>query len=156
MTSSTQSFLVRKVVHVNASQAEAFRVFVEQHGRWWPLQSYHIGAKPAENAVIEPRVGGRWFERAEDGSECDWGRVLVWDPPQRLVLQWSINHQWQFDPTLDTQVDIRFVRESAERTRLELEHRLLESYGDAASTMQGIFDSERGWQSILNAYVASF
>ena len=89
-----------------------------------------------------------------DGSECDWGRVLAWEPPHRLVLAWEISARWQHDATLRTEVEVRFIAEAPERTRLVLEHRLLERYGDQAATMRGIFDSENGWAGILQRYAA--
>lgn len=146
--------LVRKSIEVNAPQAHAFDVFVAEHGEWWPLERYHIGNAPAETAVIEPRVGGRWFERASDGTECDWGRVIVWDPPHRIVLTWDIAASWAFDPGLGTEVEIRFIATGPGTTRLELEHRLLERYGDAAEAMRSTFDSESGWSGILRQYAA--
>jgi len=80
---------VRKFRIVEAPQALAWRVFTERMSTWWPLAHYKIGKVTAVEAVIEPRVGGRWFERGEDGSTCDWGEVLIWEPPSRLVLAWS-------------------------------------------------------------------
>jgi hypothetical protein len=80
---------VRKTVTVNASQKHAFTVFTEEHGAWWPLETHHIGTKTPQTVIIEPRAGGRWFERAVDGAECEWGKVLVWDPFGRLVLSWD-------------------------------------------------------------------
>jgi hypothetical protein len=143
---------IRKEIEVEASQARAFRVFTEEHGAWWPLATHHIGAAAAETAIIEPRNGGRWFERAADGSECDWGRVLVWDPPGRLVLSWQIGADWTRDETLLTEVDVRFVALGPARTRIELEHRQLERYGETAEQMRGIFDSEGGWSGILRRF----
>jgi hypothetical protein len=145
---------VRKEIVVEASQARAFRVFTEEHGLWWPLASHHIGEKPAETAIIEPRAGGRWFERAADGSECLWGKVAVWDPPGRLVLSWEIGATWKHDESIATEVEVRFVVLGPALTRIELEHRMLERLGDAAETMRGAFDSEGGWSGILKAYAA--
>jgi len=155
MTPPQSSLLVRKEIVVEVGQARAFAVFTREHGQWWPLATHHIGAKAAETAIIEPFVGGRWFERAMDGSECDWGRVLAWEPPHRLVLAWEISAAWAHDATLRTEVEVRFIVEAAERTRLVLEHRLLERYGDQAETMRGIFDSEGGWSGILQRYAAA-
>jgi uncharacterized protein YndB with AHSA1/START domain len=143
---------VRKTVVVQAPQAHVFKVFVERHGAWWPLQSHHIGAQPAETAIIEPRAGGRWFERAGDGSECQWGEVLVWEPPHRVVLRWGIGADWKYDLALKTEVELRFVAESPHRTRVELEHRHLERYGDQAAAMRARFDSEGGWAGILQRF----
>src|SRR5262245_56322106 len=117
--------LVRKEITVEASQSRAFNVFTGELGGWWPLATHHIGALAAETAVIEPRAGGRWFERASDGSECDWGRVLVWDPPGRLVLSWEISPDFKHDESIDTEVEVRFVVLGPALTRVELEHRQL-------------------------------
>jgi uncharacterized protein YndB with AHSA1/START domain len=142
---------VQKSLIVHTSIENAFRVFTEQHGSWWP-KGHHIGASVPQTAVIEPRVGGRWYERAEDGAECDWGRVLVWDPPHRLVLTWDIGADWKFDPNLETEVDIRFIAETADTTRVNLEHRKLDRYGIAAEKMRAVFDSEGGWGDILREF----
>src|SRR5215468_5378699 len=96
-----------KVVSVKAPQEVAWRVFTEKMGTWWPLATHKIGKAAAVDAVIEPRVGGRWYERGEDGSTCDWGRVLAWEPPSRLVLSWDINADFQYDPVLNTELEIR-------------------------------------------------
>ncbi len=143
---------IRKEMVVEASPARAFRVFTEEHGAWWPLATHHIGEGAAETAIIEPRAGGRWFERAADGRECNWGRVLVWDPPGRLVLAWQISADWKYESTLNTEVELRFVALDAGRTRVELEHRLLDGYGAAADKMRGIFDSDGGWNGILRRF----
>ena len=147
----TPGVFVSKEITVEASQARAFDVFTREHGAWWPLATHHIGGAAAETAIIEPRAGGRWFERAADGSECDWGRVLVWDPPGRLVLAWEISPDWKHDDSIDTEVEIRFVSLGPALTRIELEHRRLDRYGTAAEQMRGIFDSENGWNAILSA-----
>ena len=101
--------------------------------------------------MIEPQAGGRWYEQGEDGSKCDWGRVLVWEPPLRLVLAWQINAQWQFDPGVTTEVEVRFIAEGA-TTRVELEHRHLERLGDRAEALRAAFDSPDGWAGVLQAY----
>ena len=88
---------IRQEIIIDVTPERAFRVFTEEHGAWWPLATHHIGAQAAETAIIEPRVGGRWFERAADGTECMWGRVLAWDPPGRLVLAWQIGPNWKYD-----------------------------------------------------------
>src|ERR1700724_525804 len=85
---------VRKQVHVKAPPERAFEVFTAGFARWWPA-SHHIGAAAYKNSLIEPRVGGRWYEIDEDGSECDWGEVLAWQPPRRLMLSWRIGADWK-------------------------------------------------------------
>jgi uncharacterized protein YndB with AHSA1/START domain len=145
---------VRKVVTVEAPQAVAWRVFTEQMGTWWPLAHYKIGKARAVDALIEPHVGGRWYERGDDGSTCDWGVVLAWEPPLRLVLSWDINADWQPDPTLKTEIEVRFTQESKDRTRVELEHRRLDRYGARRDEMRHIFETEGDWGRLLAAFAA--
>jgi uncharacterized protein YndB with AHSA1/START domain len=147
--SGTDPNSVQKVVTVQAPQDVAWRVFTEKIGTWWPLANYKIGKAKAVDAVIEPHVGGRWFERGEDGSTCDWGRVLSWEPPSRLVLSWDISADWQPDPNLKTEIEVRFIRHSENMTRVELEHRLLDRYGARRDEMRRIFDVEGDWGRLL-------
>ena len=140
---------VRQTVVVDAPQERAFTVFTERMGTWWPLETHSIGTKPVTDAVVEPRAGGRWFERSGEGSECDWGRVLVWEPPQRVVLSWQLTADWRTHPDLHTEVEVRFHAEGERRTRVELEHRGLEAFGGRAEEMRGVFDSEGGWRGLL-------
>jgi uncharacterized protein YndB with AHSA1/START domain len=143
---------VRKVVSVKAPPAIAWRVFTEQMGTWWPLAHYKIGKAQAVDAVVEPRVGGRWYERGEDGSTCDWGRVLSWEPHTRLVLSWDITADWQHDPNLGTEIELRFIPEGKDGTRVELEHRRLDRYGARRDEMRRIFDTEGDWGRILEGF----
>jgi uncharacterized protein YndB with AHSA1/START domain len=130
----------------------AWRVFTEQMGTWWPLGMYKIGKAPAVDAVIEPRVGGRWYERGDDGSTCDWGRVLAWEPHSRLVLTWDITADWQHDPALQTEIEVRFLKEGDAGTRVEFEHRRLDRYGDRRDEMRTIFDTTGDWGRLLAAF----
>src|SRR4051794_5532986 len=100
MTGQTQGIAVQQQLTVQAPPERAFAVFTSQFASWWPLDSHSIGAQPAVAAEIEPREGGCWFERAADGSTCDWGRVLTWDPPRRIVLSWEIDADWTPDPRI--------------------------------------------------------
>lgn len=143
----TKSLLVRAPVEV------AWRVFTAELGKWWPLESHKIGAAPAVDAVIEPRAGGRWYERGDDGSTCDWGRVLAWEPPQRLVLSWEITADWKHDPELKTEVEVRFAA-SEGGTQVSLVHRHLANYGARAAEMLQIFASPGGWDGLLAAFGA--
>ena len=143
---------VRKIVSVHAPQAVAWRVFTEKMGAWWPLAYYKIGKANAVDAVIEPRVGGRWYERGEDGSTCDWGRVLLWEPPSRLVLSWDITADWQYDPALQTEIEVRFIPQGDAQTRIEFEHRRLDRYGDRRDEMHTIFDKTGDWGQLLAAF----
>ncbi|MGE5803884.1 MAG: SRPBCC family protein [Gemmatimonadota bacterium] len=143
---------VRKVVTVQAPPAVAWRVFTEKMGTWWPLATHKIGKTKAVDAVIEPRAGGRWYERGDDGSTCDWGRVLLWEPPSRLVLSWEISADWHHDPTLKTEVEVRFIADGKNGTRVELEHRRLDLFGARRDEMRGVFNSESGWGSLLGSF----
>lgn len=152
--SGTDPNCVRKVISVDAPQAVAWRVFTEKMGTWWPLDNYKIGKAKAVDAVIEPQVGGRWYERGNDGSECDWGRVLVWEPPLRLVLTWDVSADWQPDPKLKTELELRFIALGKERTRVELEHRNLDRYGARRDEMRRIFETEGDWGRLLQMFAA--
>ncbi|MBB5046182.1 uncharacterized protein YndB with AHSA1/START domain [Rhodopseudomonas rhenobacensis] len=143
---------IRKQIVVDIPPERAFRVFTEQHGAWWPLETHHVGDKPAQTAIIEPKAGGRWFERSTDGTEYLWGRVLVWDPPSHLVMTWEIDGDWKHDDALVTEVDVRFVPVGAKQTRIEFEHRLLENYGANAHFMRAPMDG--GWSSFLELFGA--
>lgn len=145
---------VRKTLQVKASQTRAFDVFTTGFARWWP-KSHSVAKSPQKEAVMEPRPGGRWYERGEDGSECDWGRVLVWEPPARLVLSWQLNAQWKFDPDLLTEVEVRFIAEGERQTRVEFEHRGLENYGDQAEAVRKSISSPGGWPGILDGYATA-
>ncbi len=144
---------IAKTIVVAVSPERAFQVFTDEMSTWWPLASKHIGKAQAKSVVMEPFVGGRWFEQGIDGSECDWGTVLTWDPPRRLVLSWEISSDWRHDPLIKTEVEVRFSTEGAS-TRVDLEHRLLHYYGEKAAQMRGIFDSEQGWKGLLDAFAA--
>lgn len=146
---------VRKSINVNAAQEVAWRVFTEKMGEWWPLAYYKIGKANAIDAVIEPHVGGRWFERGEDGSTCQWGSVLTWEPHSRLVLSWDVNANWQYDATLDTEIEVRFIADGKDRTRVELVHRHLDRYGSRRDEMRRIYDTEGDWGKLLEAFARS-
>jgi uncharacterized protein YndB with AHSA1/START domain len=148
-STSTDPNSVRKVIVVEAPQAVAWRVFTQKMGAWWPLANYKIGKAPAVDAVLEPHVGGRWYERGDDGSTCEWGTVLSWDPPSRLVLSWDISADWQPDPALKTEIEVRFIPEGENVTRVELEHRRLDRYGARRDQMRRIFDVEGDWGKLL-------
>jgi uncharacterized protein YndB with AHSA1/START domain len=130
----------------------AFHVFTASFNTWWPHQ-YHIGRAEIAEAVLEPREGGRWYERGVDGSECDWGRVLAWEPPHRLVVTWQINGQWQYDPDPDhaSEIEVRFTADGPEQTVVELEHRLLDRLVDGRVLRDGITGGG-GWGAILELF----
>jgi uncharacterized protein YndB with AHSA1/START domain len=150
MTQTITPAPIRKSIHVNVAPARAFEIFTAGMARWW-LKTHTINPtkSPIKEIAVEPRTGGRWFERGEDGSECQWGKVLAWEPPTRLLLAWQINGRWQFDPALTTEVDIRFMPDG-DGTRVELEHRKLEALGEQAEAMAQAFTG--GWGVLLESF----
>jgi uncharacterized protein YndB with AHSA1/START domain len=142
---------VRKSLIVNATPEKSFTAFTSGIGRWWP-RSKSIGSAPQADVVLEPGVGGRWYERGADGSECEWGKVLQWQPPSRVVLAWQIGADWKYDPSLVTEVEITFTALGASETRVELEHRYLERLGPNAERLRAAFDSEDGWSGVLKGF----
>ncbi len=142
---------VRKEVVVAASAERAFRVFTAGMDRWWPRE-HHVGASPMARAVVEPRPGGRWYSVCVDGSECDVGRVLAWEPPRRLLLAWQLAAGWQYDASFVTEVEVNFVAEGPKQTRVTLEHRNLERYGEAVHDLRKSIDAPGGWAMSLAAF----
>lgn len=143
---------VRKSIVVKAGIDKAFAVFTGSMGRWWPKSHSINRATEQVDVVMEPKPRGRWYERGADGSECQWGHVLAWEPPRRVLLAWQIGADWKFDPDFLTEVEIRFTAESAETTRVDLEHRNLERFGERAAESHAAFDSDGGWSGILKVY----
>jgi uncharacterized protein YndB with AHSA1/START domain len=142
---------VRRSVLVKTGVERAFTAFTGRVGRWWP-RTHTIGAAAQADVVIEPRAGGRWYERGTDGSECEWGKVLIWEPPGRLVLAWQLDADWKYDPTLVLEVEVTFTPVEATLTRVDLEHRNLERYGEKATIVRDMIGSDRGWLGILKSY----
>ena len=155
IASCTDPNCVRKVVNVQAPQEVAWRVFTEKMGTWWPLATYKIGKADAVDAVIEPWVGGRWYERGDDGSSCDWGHVQAWEPYSRLVLYWEISADWQPDPNLKTEIEVRFIADGKNATRVELEHRRLDLYGARRDEMRAVFDTQGDWGRLLESFASA-
>jgi len=143
---------IRRSIEVKAPQAKAFDVFTRKTSAWWP-KKHHIGKAALAEAIIEPRVNGRWYERGIDGSECDWGRVLAWSPPDGITLAWQLNAKFEFDPAFVTEVEVKFVPLADGRTRVDFEHRLLERFGETAETVRGQMDG--GWLEILRGFGAA-
>jgi uncharacterized protein YndB with AHSA1/START domain len=148
---NAEDILVRKSIHVAAKPERAFAVFTGEMSTWWPLVSHHIGKVDAVAAVVEPFVGGRWFERGADGSECDWGRVLVWEPGKRVTLAWELSAEWKHDVAIQSEVDVTFVADAG-GCLVTLEHRKLSTYGAKAKEMQAILGSDGGWGGMLGAF----
>jgi uncharacterized protein YndB with AHSA1/START domain len=151
MTASDQDIAVHRSVSVPLPRERAFELFTTRMGAFWPKE-HSIGSADLADVVVQPEVGGRWFERGVDGSECDWGSVAAWDPPGRVVLLWQVGAGWKFDPTLQTEVEVEFTADGPGRTRLDLTHRHLERYGDQAENMRSVFDSPGGWAGTLDAF----
>jgi uncharacterized protein YndB with AHSA1/START domain len=145
---------VRQTIEVDVPPERAFELFTAEMSAWWPLETHHIGDKEAEAAVVEPRAGGRWFERAADGTECDWGRVLEYEPPQRVVFAWQLNADWQFDPdpAKASEVEVTFTPTGEGSTRVELEHRRLDRMGERAEEVRQAISSEGGWTGLLRLF----
>ncbi len=142
---------LQKQVIVEAPADRAFRIFTEKFDQWWP-RGHHIGKADMKTAVMETRANGRWYEVGVDGSECDWGRVLVWDPPRRVVLAWQLNGKWEYDPLLVTEVEVTFTPLGAGSTRVELEHRNLERFGEHEEAVRKSIGADEGWGGLLRLY----
>jgi DNA-binding transcriptional ArsR family regulator/uncharacterized protein YndB with AHSA1/START domain len=144
---------VAKSLVVEVPRIQAFAFFIRQEA-WWPVQTHHLAEPPGETVILEPFVGGRWFERWRDGRECDWGTVLVWEPPRRIVVTWQIGSGWVYEPdqARASEIEVRFLAESQQRTRIEFEHRHLERYGEQAERMRSVLDGPGGAAGVLQAY----
>jgi uncharacterized protein YndB with AHSA1/START domain len=141
---------VRKSIFVKASPGHAFDVFTSEIGSWWP-KSHKIGPADLDRPIIEPRSGGRWYELDVDGSQCEIGRVAVWEPPARLVLIWQLTPEFAYDPDLVTEVEVLFTAEG-DGTRVDLEHRDLEQMGDKADAMRETVSGPGGWPALLQLF----
>lgn len=146
MTAQSTDTAVQTSVVVDAAIEKAFTVFTADIGTWWPPQ-HHILEGELDEMVFEPHVGGHIYDRSTDGNECRWARVLVYEPPTRVVFSWDISLQWQIEagPQQTSEVQVRFIAESPDRTRVELEHRKLDRHGDGWQSMRDAVGSPDGW-----------
>jgi uncharacterized protein YndB with AHSA1/START domain len=144
---------VRKSITVEVDRERAFEVFTAGVDSWWPRE-HHIGTATLDEMVIEPREGGRCYGRDADG-EWEWGKVLAFEPPERVVFAWQLNAGWTFDPSFQTEVEVRFSEQGQSRTLVELEHRHLERYAEATEQVFAAFDSDGGWTSSLALFAAA-
>jgi len=153
VTSQISQIPVRKSINVKATVERAFQVFTEGIDTWWP-RSHHIGKSPMKRIILEGRPGGRCYSEQVNDTECDWGSVLVWDPPQRFVIAWQISPNWQFEPDLakSSEVEVRFTPEADGFTRVDLEHRHFERYGAGAESMRTAVDHPDGWNGLLRLF----
>jgi uncharacterized protein YndB with AHSA1/START domain len=142
--------VIQKQLLVKAPIKRTFEVFTSSMTTWWPKE-HHIGATPFVELVVEPRVDGRWFERGTDGSESQWGRVLVWEPPTRLVLAWQLDGTFKYNPELVTEVEVRFTSLDASSTRVDFEHRNLDRFGAVGVEVGPMMDE--GWGGILQSFL---
>ena len=148
--------VVRTEIVVEAPVERAFRAFTERFDQIKPREHNMLGADIAES-VFEPRVGGRVYDRGVDGTECQWGRVLAYEPPGRIVFSWDINPQWQIETDLakTSEVQVRFVAEGDDRTRVELEHRHLDRHGDGWDGMREGVRGDQGWPLYLQRFAGA-
>ena len=142
---------VRTEVVVEAPAERAFRIFTEKMSTWWPA-SHHIAKVPFKDIIVDRRANGRWAEIGTDGSECEWGKVLVWDPPKRVVLGWQLKADFTYDPSFLTEVEINFTPLAEGKTRVALEHRNLEKFGANAEQFAESIGSDGGWPLILRQF----
>jgi uncharacterized protein YndB with AHSA1/START domain/uncharacterized damage-inducible protein DinB len=153
-TETATATAVHKSVTVKADVEHAFKVFTDGFDTWWP-RGHHIGKKPMQKAVIEPRVGGRCFGREADGVECQWGTVTAWEPPRRLAIAWHIAPNFQVvdvDPSKSSEVEVRFTPEPDGMTRVDLDHRHLERHGADFEKLRTSVSGPGGWGGLLQMF----
>ena len=153
MSTQQQGASVQSEIEVEAPIERAFAVFTEGIGSWFPSEYNLLGVDIAER-VFEPRVGGRVYDRGVDGSECQWARVLAYEPPARVVISWDISPFWQLETDLEktSEVEVRFTAESPQRTRVQLDHRNLERHGDGWEGARDALTEEGGWEWCLQRF----
>jgi len=138
---------IKKEIIVAADLETTFKVFTEKMDAWWP-RTHHIGKTPVTTFVLESGVGGRWYSLHEDDSECDIGKIMVWEPFTRLVLSWQVNGKFQYDPKLSTEVELLFIPLEHKKTQVCLQHKNLELLGEG----EHIKGMDTGWEMILNLF----
>ena len=153
MTTPAAATSIRHEIVVQAPIARAFSVFTEDFGSFKPRE-HNLLAVPIAETVFEPRVGGNIYDRGIDGSECRWARVLAFEPPHRVLLSWDISPRWQIetDPDKTSEWEVRFIAETPDRTRLELEHRHLERHGEGWEGEREGVEGDQGWPLYLRRF----
>ena len=153
MSTQAQETSIRTQIVVEAPIERAFAVFTEDFGSFKPPEHNLLSVEIAET-VFEPQVGGHLYDRGVDGSECRWARVLAYEPPDRVVISWDISPHWQIeaDPSKTSEVEVRFIAESPDRTRVELEHRNLDRHGDGWEGVREGVAGDGGWPTYLSRY----
>jgi uncharacterized protein YndB with AHSA1/START domain len=152
MTQQATIEAVRKSVTVEAPIERAFEVFTAGFDSWWPKEGHGLGAAPTQRDVLEPREGGRWYEVDANGDEIQWGEVIAWEPPNRVVLTWRIDGDFQLDRDNASEVEVRFTSEGESSTRVELEHRHFDRHGDTGERLRQGVSADGGWGSLLEMY----
>jgi uncharacterized protein YndB with AHSA1/START domain len=154
-TQAANTTAVRTSIVVDATPERAFTVFTAEMGTWWPPEHHLLEADLSET-VFEPQVGGRIYDKGVDGSECTWARVLAYEPPDRVVFSWDIGLDWtiETDHARTSEVELRFVPDGADRTRVELEHRHLERHGEGWEAMRDAVGSPDGWGVGMRRFAA--
>jgi uncharacterized protein YndB with AHSA1/START domain len=149
--------VVRRQVVVDAPIERAFAVFTERFGDFKPRE-HNIMRSPIAETIFEPKVGGHIYDRGEDGTECHWARILAFDPPDRVVFSWDIGPTWQVeqDPDNTSEVEVRFIAETPQRTRVELEHRHLDRHGPGWESVRDGIGHDQGWPLYLARYAGLF
>jgi uncharacterized protein YndB with AHSA1/START domain len=144
---------VRREIVVDVPPQRAFDLFTAEMTSWWP-PAHHIGSAPIAEIIVEPRTGGRWFTRHQDGTETSTGSVVAWEPPARLVITWQIGADWKFHADLVTTVELRFEPVGEGQTRVKLAHDL-DGFGAQAAEMKKTFEDPGAWTTTLAAYAAA-
>ncbi|MFI6077942.1 SRPBCC family protein [Actinoplanes sp. NPDC051343] len=149
--------VVRRAIVVNAPIDRAFTVFTDRFGDFKPPE-HNLLRVPIAETVFEPKVGGHIYDRGTDGSECRWARILAYDPPRRVVFSWDIGPTWQVeaDPERTSEVEVTFVAETPDRTRVELEHRHLDRHGPGWESVRDGVGHDQGWPLYFDRYAALF
>lgn len=145
---------IQRTLTVPVSAARAFALFTAELASWWPAE-YTWSQEVLETIAIEPGVNGRCYERGPHNFECDWGRVLAWEPPHRLVFTWQISpkREPEPNPAKASEVEVRFASESPSSAQVQFEHRDLARHGDGADEYHSALDSPQGWPYILDCYL---
>lgn len=153
MTEQATTSAVRHEVRVPLDRERAFKLFTKDIGSWWPSDTHKISEGPVSE-VFESHEGGRWYEVAEDGSQCTVGTILEWDPPARFVMSWDLTPDWNPETDLEraTKLEVRFEDHEDGGTRVALEHRGFEAYGESGANMRVQVSGEGGWPTLMNLY----
>ena len=156
MSTVTDPTSVSITLTIDAPVEHCFKVFTDDFSAWWPAE-HHIGKAEMADCLMDARVGGRWYEIGVDGSECEWGSVLAWDPPRHVALSWHLNGEFEYvaDPARASRVDVRFTEEDGGGTRVDFVHSQLDRHGATWEQLKAGVASPGGWPGILDRFSAS-